>query len=406
MALFIASCSQEDNTGLSTLSPTAPSISIADNTPGGSLIENDQVYEFVVTLSEKQLVDVKVYANQIGGDATIGDDYELSSSIVIPAGSLSGKGTVKILKDDEAEDTETLTIQIGNEKTANASIAPASISFTILNYEEGDLLIDLEWALSETTTDNSGEEIDATDFADMRLLISSNPDNEGDIGEADGGSFESLVLSGDTPDGEYYIVTDFYDANADIMRNIDLELNLNQSGLINDMGYEYLSAISNADGTCELNFYVMTKIIKSGNSYTFEDVSTLSFDLTEVSYTGIDADFDSKITTNEDCTGKIVGGLNANWMFDFWGEKIIDEGTVYYSEDAGVITIESQYVFTTLYSGSEYGYTVSGTGTYDETTGDITLQYYLDQDGFSPSNWAFDNGYQDTPYFEAIITAN
>jgi hypothetical protein len=93
-------------------------------------------------------------------------------------------------------------------------------------------------------------------------------------------------------------------------------------------------------------------------------------------------------------------------MYDFWGEVIEEEGAVLYTVDgAGVVTIASQYIFTTSYSGSLYPYTVSGTGTYNETTGELYIQYYLDQDGFSPSDWAFNNGYQTTPYFEATLTA-
>ena len=56
------------------------------------------------------------------------------------------------------------------------------------------------------TTDDSGNEFSPTDFADLRLLISENPNNTDLIGEADGGSFETYVLSGDEPDGDYYVV--------------------------------------------------------------------------------------------------------------------------------------------------------------------------------------------------------
>ena len=405
IGIFMVSCAQEDNTGYSTMVPTDPSVTIEPLSEVTTLIENNESFEFKVTLSEAQLVDIKVYATQIAGDATAGSDYEITSPIVISAGSLSGTGEVKILRDDVPEDTETLTIQIGNEKTANPELTVyGEMKFNILNYEDGDLDIAFSWAMTDATTDNSGVVIDPTDFADMRLLISTTPDNQNIVLGADGGSFEELVIPSTLADGEYYVVTDYYAANEDLMRSLDLELNLNQIGVIVDESSSYPQAITNADGTCSLNYYVMMKITKSGETYTTENISTLSFDLTVTEYTGVDADYDSQITTNEDCFGTTMAGFNAEWMLDFWGETIIEEGTVYYTVDAGVITIESQYVFTTEYNGAPYVYTISGTGTLDDATGDITLQYYLDQEGFSPSNWAFDNGYQDTPYFEAIIS--
>lgn len=406
IGLFMASCDQEENTGLATLTPTAPTLSVATQVSNASLIEDNSVFTFTATLSETQLVDVKLNIFQVDGDATQGSDFEVTGGLVIPAGSLSASGEVKILADDLVEETETVKIQIGDEKTANATIAPVYMEFTILNYTDGDLAIDLHWDMASTTTDNSGEAIDPTDFADMRLLISTTPDNVNVYDGADGGSFESFVLASDTPDGEYYVVADFYDANSDIVRALNLDVTFNQAGVINNQNFSYPSAISN-DNICSNNFYVLTKITKSGNSYTIEDVRINNFENQVVTYSGTDAGYDSQVSTGVDCDGMVISGLNAEWMYDFWGEVIEEEGVVHYTVDgSGVVTIASQYIFTTSYSGSLYPYTVSGTGTYDEATGELYIQYYLDQEGFSPSNWAFGNGYQTTPYFEATLTAN
>lgn len=415
VGLFMVSCDQEDDTGYSTLIPNATDLGITTEITDITLVENNSVYEFTASISEVQLADVKLYAFQVGGDATLGDDFTLDQSLVIPAGSKSVSGEIKIIQDDVYEETETAKIQIGNNKTANATQASATMNFTILNYEEGDLVIDLSWAMASATTDDSGSEIDPTDFADMRLLISSNPDNEGDIGQADGGSFETFVLEADLPDGDYYIVTDFYAANSDIVRDMNLHLNLYQLGVVNDDTYDYANAINNL-GTCDLNFYVMAKIIKSGTTYSLEDVSTQSYELSsytpwELGYDSVDAwspaeGYPSHIETKEICDGFFILGINAEWMLNSWGEEIQpdSEAEVFASLNSdGTYTIDSQPIFTTKYDGSLYPYTVSGTGTYDTATGMLYIEYYLDQEGFDVSGWMFDNGYMDTNYFLAEV---
>lgn len=416
IGLFLVGCDQEDNTGMSTYDPTSPSLEITISETNVILIEGNQEYTFTANISEAQLVDIKLYAYQVGGDAD-GDDYTIDGSIVIPAGSTSAKGKLKIVQDDILEETETLKIQVGDNRTANTSQNSAFMDYQILNYTEGDLVIDLSWAMAGATTDDSGEAIDPEDFADMKLLISSTPDNAGDIDVADGGGFESLVLSQDLPDGDYYVVTDFYDANSDIVRDLNLSLNLYQSGLINDDGYDFPNAISNL-GICDLNYYVMAKIIKSGTTYTYEDVSTQSYELSsytpwEFGFDSVDAwspaeGYPSHIETKEICNGFLILGINAEWMLNSWGEEIQSGASQVFAEleSDGTFTISSQPIFITKYDGDLYPYTVEGSGTYDAVTGILHLEYYLDQDGFDVSGWMFDNGYMDTDYFLADVTLN
>lgn len=411
IGLFAVSCDQEDNDGYSTFIPTSPSLTVTTSVSNKTLIEDDSEYQFTATLSTAQLVDIKLKVFQIGGNATSGADYTVDGSLTIPAGSLSATGKIKILSDDLVEDKETVKIQIGDNTTANALLTPATMEFTILNYEDGDLAIDLSWAMSETTTDSSGEEIDPTDFADMRLVISSAPNNTDEIDNADGSSFESYVLNSDVPDGDYYVVADFYAANEEIIRTLDLDLTFNQAGLINDENYVFEGAIDN-ELICEANFFVLAKIIKSGESYTIEEVGINNFKNNEIIWGGTDVkDFyapdgwPSHVITGIDCEGLLViSGLNQEWIYEVWGETIQQEGVVHYTIDTeGVVTIEEQYIFTTLYSGALYDYTVSGTGTYDEATGELNIQYNLFQDGWSVDGYWFGAGGLTTPYFEANL---
>ncbi|MDP3359547.1 MAG: hypothetical protein Q8S41_09380 [Lutibacter sp.] len=406
ISFFMVSCDQEDNTGFSTLEPTSPTLSLTTSVSSKSLIEDDSVYEFTATLSTVQLVDVKLFITQVSGDATLGDDYTVDGSITIPAGATSAKGKIKILSDDLIEATEKVKIQIGDNTTSNATIVPVFMEFTILNYTEGDLALDLSWAMSATTTDNSGNVISPTAFADMRLLISTSPNNSDVILEADGGSFESLVLPANTPNGTYYVVADFYAANKTIVRNLDLSLELNQAGVINGDSYSYPAAISNL-GICDLNFYVMTKITKVGNTYTFTDVSTQSYVYsTYSSWNGIDADFDSQVSTKAICNGLYIKGLNAGWMLDWWGEVVTVQTDVFASIDAtGKVTIAKQFLYTTTYNGAvQPNYFVYGSGTYNQATGQLYIKYDLSQGTTTSLATAIMIYGWPTPYFEATLT--
>lgn len=395
---LIFSCAPEDYTGDSTSSPTSPNTTISlDFSSPVELVEDDSVWEYTVSLSETQIVDVKLHVEQVDGTADSGD-YEMTELVVIPAGYKTATGSITILTDDIVEDTETLKIRIGDSRTANTTLTAATVDFTILNYEDGDLVIDMAWDMAEPTTDNSGETIDATDFADMILTVSTTPNFDGEIGSADGGSFETYVLDGDEPDGDYYVIGSFYAANEEIIRDLNLELEFNQPGVINGDAYAYPSAINNAS-ICDNNFFVMTKITKMGTSYTFEDQSIQNF--MTINYTGTDAGYDSQVSTGVDCDGMPITGINAGWMDEFWGEVVTKEGTVYYTlDDAGIITIENQFLYTTTWNGdTQPDYYVEGTGTLDATTGEITLKYSLIQDG-----WYLGEDYgEDDGFFHATL---
>ncbi len=408
---FMLSCSEDEFTGDSSLEASSPTLSVQLGFANSeTLVEQETSYPFTVTISEPQIVNVVVYLKQTGGTATEGADFNFPHTVTIPARSTSVSGTIDILADDLVEATETATIKIGLGDEANVdAVNSQTVTFNIMNVTDGDLAIGLSWDMS-IATDNAGNEISATNFADLRLLVTSAANNTTIVGGADGGSFESYVFASSQPDGEYYVVADFY-AASDISRDLDLTVTFDQVGVINGQTHVFPSVLSTAS-VCDAYYAVLAKFTKTGDSYAFEEVGTNSFAV--VPWSGIDATdafacvggCPSQITSSIDCTGSFLRGINANWMFGSWGEEIIEEANVYYTDDgAGNITIDSQYIFTTLYSGSEYDYTISGTGVIDGT-GTLTLQYYLDQDGFGVSEWMFANGYMTTDYFEAIVSAN
>lgn len=410
--VLATSCSTDDATGASTLTASDPSLSVSLSFDSSqTLVEEDKEYDFTVTLSEPQIADTRVYLSQVDGTATSGEDFTFPSSVTIPKGATSAMGTITILSDDIIEDTETATIQIVTGSEANISSANSTtVSFTIMNLVEGDLDIGLEWDMS-IVTDNAGNEISPTAFADLRLLVTSSPNNSDVVEVADGGSFEHLLLSADTPDGEYYVVADFYDASDIADRDLDLTLTFNQVGSIMDQVHQFPAALNNSS-ICPANYVVLAKFTKNGDEYMFEEIGESNFAVSQ--WEGKDVyDFyapdgwDSQITTTVDCDGMLIYGLNAEWMLNVWGETIEEEGKVYYTiSDDGVITIEEQYIFTTDYQGDLYDYTVSGTGTYDdsEDVPMVHLEYKLIQDGFDVAEYWQSQGGMDTPYFVADVT--
>ena len=90
-------------------------------------------YDYTVSLSEIQIVDIKLYIAQVGGTADA-DDLEMTSSIVIPAGYTTGNGSITVFADEEIEGDETAVIQIGDVRTANAAMTPVTVNINIVDY--------------------------------------------------------------------------------------------------------------------------------------------------------------------------------------------------------------------------------------------------------------------------------
>lgn len=97
-------------------------------------------------------------------------------------------------------------------------------AFNIVNLTERDLVVGMSWTASATTTNNPGNDIDAYEFRDMRLLLTDAP-YLNIIDSADGAGAETFILTNATLDGEYYLVADFYDAMCEIPAALDITPN-------------------------------------------------------------------------------------------------------------------------------------------------------------------------------------
>lgn len=275
-----------------------------------------------------------------------------------------------------------------------------------MNHSEDDLAIGLSWAASSAVTNNYGEAIEATDLADMRLLITDVP-YTGILTEEDGSGFETLNFLGTYPDGEYYIVADFYSAN-EIAIDLDLEITLDQVGVINGATHSFPAAVNTTDACADLH-YILAKVTKAGQDYTLEKVGEKSaMDLENYvgTWSGEDMWGDTEVTTTLDADGNLeITGVGVVFMTDGWSETILEQEKVLMDVDktTGSFTIEEQLYMKTEYDGAVQPlYYLSGTGTIDPCTNTMDLEYDFVQDGVSYVDWLTQYGY----FFHEINVLN
>ena len=394
LALCIA-CNTDDAQGDSTYNVPSPNLTVSlDFANSQSLVEAETTYGFTVTLSEAQVVDVVVYLTQIGGTATDGDDFSFPHSIRIPSGTTSVSDVITIHADDLIEDTETATIEITSGVEANvATISGQTVNFSITNLTSGDLAIGLDWAATGFQFPD-GSAFSPYDLADLRLLVSTGPNNTDLIGGADGGSAESWTMSSSTPDGEYYVVADFFTA-MDETFDIDLTLTFNQVGIINHQTHTFGGAL-NGNNSCGSVFYVLAKITKSGESYTFEEVGSNS-PVTAAPFVGtatVTADDWADYSIGD--TVEIEAGADAQefWIRSYTNPFITNTATAYM-----VVTVDPLTADVTVQSNENFDYTgtpmdISGTGTVNACASSISLTINFWVPGsVGVSGYAFDQAF-------------
>jgi hypothetical protein len=389
--LVLYSCETEDFTGYSTLEPTSPTISVSGIPGGGyNITESDQVFEFDVTLSTAQVVDVAVYITQISGTAAEGEDFVIMNDggkLTFTAGATTGKVRIHVLPDDLQESTETFTIQIGDERTANAKITPVTVDYTLKNATSDALSVDMEW--STNVADVIGVDKAPEEVADMRLLIMDEDDNV--IAVADGAAFENYSSFDTLDNGEYKIAFDFYSTMSfgDIDAPIDLSfmLSFNQAGVINGEVLDFPNIVNNVY-TCEFYRTILATVTKNGATYTITkapalwiDPAVTSADAMAGNWAGYDADagYASEIVASVEGGKLMLLGIGRGWMQDAWGEVIITEDAVeaVYDPETGTYNIANQPIMTTTYEGDpQPAYFIEGSIAVDFCAGpDMIITY-------------------------------
>ena len=223
--VFMLACSEDEYTGDSTMKVVSPSLNVQlDFTNNQSLIEEEVEYGFTVSISEPQIVNVIVYLNQISGTATNGEDFTIPESVTIPIGSTSTYGVIKIHGDDLAEETETAVIQIATGNESNVSpITGSTVSFSIMNYTEGDIVIDMSWTSPRDYTDVLGNPVADEAIVDLILTVNDvnipTTINHTSTNSATG--FETFVFQETFPDGAFYLTASFFDVEDYTLEEFD-----------------------------------------------------------------------------------------------------------------------------------------------------------------------------------------
>jgi hypothetical protein len=211
-ALFVG-CNKEDGTGVSTLVPTSNvkgTIALPFTAVQNVNEIDEDSFTFSVTLSAPQVVPIHVAVTQISGSAVAGKDYEVTD-IMIPAYATTASGTVTIINDSDIESMEDFALQIGDITTANASIDPKTLSFTINNNYSTKLDLsfkfDKPFSVSGTALTLCGIGYNMDYY-----LLDSSLNDTGDYSAATNACNEKISLDSATlADGTYYIYYDVLD---------------------------------------------------------------------------------------------------------------------------------------------------------------------------------------------------
>lgn len=252
--------------------------SCSDDSENSSVISFEtsaaEVDEGVNTVTVKLVLDKAASKDLSGtlslsGTAALNGDYEIEDlSFTIEEGETSVEMEINIIDEGliEAEDDELI---ITLDDVSGAEIG-ANDTYTLTIFDndeypvEGELQIDLSWTLGE------GVDIDKADL-DLWFLV--NVVFDGDelesydfydkLSENDLG-FESLKLTADDPDQDYYIAIYYYEGEADV--NFTLTFNSTE------WDNEIIEDIFPKEQTGYFSYFI-NPLNKSGTDYTFGSTS-------------------------------------------------------------------------------------------------------------------------------------
>lgn len=275
--LFTSCESDDDGTGNATLEVT-PNVTgtITTDFDTSAVLDikeaDEGVYNYTVTLNEAQTIDIHLHVIQIDGDASSAD--YVAETLVIPAYSTSASGSISIVKDELPEYTETLTLQIGDHRTSNATIPVQTVSFTIENYL-GPLEMTFDWDQEFSIWD---EDFTVCEIGhDVDFIVYDDQGNDLGVVDAQTGSCpEELAMSlEDFGDGTYTITAYLYDdaglATAPVAFYMPVTVTYRRAGsfgLYEPQTFEQTAFTSNS--TSDTEVYIMTVTI-AGDIFTISN---------------------------------------------------------------------------------------------------------------------------------------
>jgi hypothetical protein len=267
-ALFIASCEKDDYTGYSTLTASDAKATLEWTAPA-SVVEGELVYPFTITLDKKQVADIHIPIT-VSGTATSGADYSVSDEIIISAFTTSASGELKIMGDADIEETETVTVQIGDDKVANVDFAAQTKTVEILNRVYPNLDLTFDWS-GEVTYD--GATVELCDEVDMDIYVFDVDNNDLGIYNAATGACPEHLTFESQADGDYYLWANLYASSVaptdGSVISFPITTYATQPGNFEDVMYSQAAAsVIVSTDPAEDTFKPVMKVTKAGTNYT------------------------------------------------------------------------------------------------------------------------------------------
>lgn len=99
-----------------------------------------------------------------------------------------------------------------------------------------------------------------------------------------------------------------------------------------------------------------------------------------------------RMVTTVDADNLMMSGLGKVWLADVWGESSTAEASVVMTMNPdGTLDIEEQYIFTTVWDGAPYDYAIVGSGTWNNCTKIMHIEYDMHNttDGYYLSDYGY-----------------
>jgi len=284
--LIFTQCKDEDYTGYGTIDATNPTVAVTWEAPA-SMEEADVTYPFTITLSEVQVADVVFVISADGSTATEGADFDLSThSIRIPAYTTTGSGALTVYSDALPEETETISVQIGDISLGNVNYTPETFNVEITNLVSDDIVVDFDWegTVDATIGGNLYQGLSLCANVDIDFIIAQDTPG-GDIGDytcATGACPESYLFSTATwahGDGTFFFGVNLWDngglAPDDGPIPFPVTMNLAQTGVVNLSAPQDPSTVIMSDNDGSTLDPVLKVVVANGaTSFSFYDGTT------------------------------------------------------------------------------------------------------------------------------------
>lgn len=245
--IVFVSCKKDND------SSSTPVVSLSDTAK--SVSENAGTVSLTINLDQAASQSIQL-DYELSGTGILNGDYEIDSSshVTIAAGSTTATVKFTIYDDEVPEEDQTIHIKFSSSSSVSLSDAEATITITDNDASQSakGLQADLTW--------DEGSLVNL----DLYVITNVTYDANNDIEDFDvvGGSenekgFESVLISNNDADGEYYIIV-YYESGT---RNVTFTLNF-EGPSVSDKGSESFSSSDVGYG------YYIGPINKNGSSYT------------------------------------------------------------------------------------------------------------------------------------------